>query len=346
MFLGPNAYITPSWYATKHQTGKVVPTWNYAVVHIHGVAALVDDAAGKRAIVEELTGRFERFENVPRALIHRGEHPQPTEDRLFTRELPVIIDEALPGLAFLGNDRRPTTSVEPVERKGHRCRGCRLPAPPDARLERLQAYFTDRRAANWINGETRLSWSAQLPPANRLREGRWFDARSTAPAISVDQMWVDMFKLHLGDELTLRVGELLLPNIPAGRLDARFSFQADTLDVEQLDFAAAGALGLNGKGRIEHVSQAPAGGVDFALSAANPDSLRIAADLFGLPESVGRSKHLSALAPLDIKVSLVAAREGDATSASISIGGKAGGSVLSLTGRALGDPAKPGDASG
>jgi putative ABC transport system permease protein len=67
--------------------------------------------------------------------------------------------------------------------------------------------FTDRRAANWINGETRLSWSAQLPPANRLREGRWFDARSTAPAISVDQMWVDMFKLHLGDELTLRVGE-------------------------------------------------------------------------------------------------------------------------------------------
>jgi putative ABC transport system permease protein len=67
--------------------------------------------------------------------------------------------------------------------------------------------FADRRAANWINGETRLSWSTQLPAANRLREGRWFDAPSTTPAISVDQMWVDMFKLKLGDELTLRVGE-------------------------------------------------------------------------------------------------------------------------------------------
>src|SRR4029077_13353064 len=62
--------------------------------------------------------------------------------------------------------------------------------------------FADRRAANWINGETRLSWSAQLPAANRLLQGRWFDAASTTPTISVDQMWVDMFKLKLGDELT------------------------------------------------------------------------------------------------------------------------------------------------
>ncbi len=171
----------------------------------------------------------------------------------------------------------------------------------------------------------------------------WLPSSGTGDAADAGQ---SLFGQIRNDDMrvTLRVGELLLPNIPAGRLDARFSFQADTLDVERLDFAAAGALGLNGKGRIEHVSQAPAGGVYFALSAANPDSLRIAADLFGLPESVGRSKHLSALAPLDIKVSMVAAREGDATSASISIGGKAGGSVLSLTGRALGDPAKPGDA--
>ncbi|MEM7678785.1 MAG: FMN-binding negative transcriptional regulator, partial [Myxococcota bacterium] len=32
IFLGPNAYVTPSWYATKKQTGKVVPTWNYMAV--------------------------------------------------------------------------------------------------------------------------------------------------------------------------------------------------------------------------------------------------------------------------------------------------------------------------
>jgi putative ABC transport system permease protein len=67
--------------------------------------------------------------------------------------------------------------------------------------------FPDHRAANWINGETRLSWSAQLPPANRLLQGQWFTGGETAPQISVDKMWVDMFGLKLGDELTLRVGE-------------------------------------------------------------------------------------------------------------------------------------------
>ena len=67
--------------------------------------------------------------------------------------------------------------------------------------------FTDRRAANWINGETRLSWSDTLPPANRLLQGSWFDARPTSPQVSLDKMWVDMFALKLGDELTLRVGE-------------------------------------------------------------------------------------------------------------------------------------------
>jgi transcriptional regulator len=33
VFQGPQTYITPSWYQTKEETGKVVPTWNYAVVH-------------------------------------------------------------------------------------------------------------------------------------------------------------------------------------------------------------------------------------------------------------------------------------------------------------------------
>lgn len=67
--------------------------------------------------------------------------------------------------------------------------------------------YTDRRAAGWINGETRLSWSERLPPANALLEGRWFEARTERPELSVDRMWTDMFHLKLGDTLTLRVGE-------------------------------------------------------------------------------------------------------------------------------------------
>ncbi|MBO9663859.1 FtsX-like permease family protein [Dokdonella sp.] len=67
--------------------------------------------------------------------------------------------------------------------------------------------YEDRRAAGWINGETRVSWSDALPEANALLQGRWFDATPTAPQISVDEMWVRMFHLKLGDTMTLRVGE-------------------------------------------------------------------------------------------------------------------------------------------
>jgi transcriptional regulator len=55
VFHGPDAYITPSWYATKKETGKVVPTWNYAVVHAYGFLRVVDDAAWLRAQLETLT---------------------------------------------------------------------------------------------------------------------------------------------------------------------------------------------------------------------------------------------------------------------------------------------------
>ena len=141
--------------------------------------------------------------------------------------------------------------------------------------------------------------------------------------------------------VTLRVGELLLPNIPPGKLDARFALQGGMLDVQQLDFAASSALALNGKGRIESLRDKPSGRVDFGLQAANADSLRVVADLFGLPEGVSRSMHLSTLAPMNVHVSLVAAREGELTNASIELGGKAGSSDVSLIARALGDPAKP-----
>jgi transcriptional regulator len=47
VFQGSESYITPSWYETKRETGKVVPTWNYAVVHAHGRLRVMDDEAGR-----------------------------------------------------------------------------------------------------------------------------------------------------------------------------------------------------------------------------------------------------------------------------------------------------------
>jgi len=55
IFHGPDAYITPSWYATKKETGKVAPTWNYAVVHAHGTLRVIDDADWVRVHLETLT---------------------------------------------------------------------------------------------------------------------------------------------------------------------------------------------------------------------------------------------------------------------------------------------------
>ncbi|PKQ27599.1 MAG: transcriptional regulator [Candidatus Anoxymicrobium japonicum] len=55
IFHGPDAYISPSWYATKKETGKVVPTWNYAVVHAYGYLRVVDNASWLRAQLDALT---------------------------------------------------------------------------------------------------------------------------------------------------------------------------------------------------------------------------------------------------------------------------------------------------
>lgn len=55
VFQGPQDYVTPSWYATKRETGKVVPTWNYATVHAWGRARVIEDAGWLRAQLDELT---------------------------------------------------------------------------------------------------------------------------------------------------------------------------------------------------------------------------------------------------------------------------------------------------
>jgi len=59
VFHGPEAYISPSWYATKQETGRVVPTWNYAVVHAYGVLRVIDDATWVRSQIERLTAAQE-----------------------------------------------------------------------------------------------------------------------------------------------------------------------------------------------------------------------------------------------------------------------------------------------
>ncbi|MBR0874192.1 FMN-binding negative transcriptional regulator [Bradyrhizobium tropiciagri] len=55
IFSGPDAYVTPSWYVTKAEHGKVVPTWNYVAVHAYGPVEFFEDADRLLAVVTRLT---------------------------------------------------------------------------------------------------------------------------------------------------------------------------------------------------------------------------------------------------------------------------------------------------
>ena len=59
IFHGPQAYVTPSWYPTKREHGKAVPTWNYVVVHARGRLRVIDDAAWLRRQLETLVTQHE-----------------------------------------------------------------------------------------------------------------------------------------------------------------------------------------------------------------------------------------------------------------------------------------------
>ncbi len=59
VFQGPQSYITPSWYPTKKESGKVVPTFNYSVVHIRGRLALQEDKTWIRLHLEKVTNWHE-----------------------------------------------------------------------------------------------------------------------------------------------------------------------------------------------------------------------------------------------------------------------------------------------
>jgi transcriptional regulator len=68
VFGGPQAYVTPSWYPSKAATHKVVPTWNYTVVHAHGVLRAVEDAPWLHALVSRLTDHHEAPRSQPWAV--------------------------------------------------------------------------------------------------------------------------------------------------------------------------------------------------------------------------------------------------------------------------------------
>ena len=70
VFHGPHAYVSPSWYA---EPASAVPTWNYAVAHVHGRVELMEDPAQTRSLLDELVARYEAGRARPWRLQLTGE---------------------------------------------------------------------------------------------------------------------------------------------------------------------------------------------------------------------------------------------------------------------------------
>jgi len=68
IFTAMDGYVSPSWYPTKAETGKVVPTWNYTAVHATGRLEIIEDPEALREIVTSLTDRFEAGREKPWAV--------------------------------------------------------------------------------------------------------------------------------------------------------------------------------------------------------------------------------------------------------------------------------------
>ena len=65
IFQGPDGYISPNWYPSKHETGREVPTWNYAALHVHGRMKVIPDAAWLRVLLGRLTDHHEATQPKP-----------------------------------------------------------------------------------------------------------------------------------------------------------------------------------------------------------------------------------------------------------------------------------------
>jgi len=103
LFQGPAHYVSPGWYASKQQTGRVVPTWNYVVVHARGRAQTYDDPVRLRALVEALTARMEQGRPNPWSV---DDAPADYIDALTRQIVGIDIElNALEGKFKLGQNR-------------------------------------------------------------------------------------------------------------------------------------------------------------------------------------------------------------------------------------------------
>lgn len=103
IFRGAQAYISPNWYPSKHETHRQVPTWNYEVVHVHGRLRIMDDEKFIRGVVARLTREHEASEPRPWKM---GDAPKDYMDDMVSKVVGIEIEIArLEGKRKLSQNR-------------------------------------------------------------------------------------------------------------------------------------------------------------------------------------------------------------------------------------------------
>ena len=110
IFSGPHGYITPNWYPSKQEHGKVVPTWIYGAVHAYGRVEVMQDPAWLRRHVGELTDQQEATEATPWAV-------SDAPDEFIAVMLRGIVGFRIQ-ITRLEGKLKMSQNREPVERKG------------------------------------------------------------------------------------------------------------------------------------------------------------------------------------------------------------------------------------
>ena len=120
VFRGAEAYVSPNWYPSKHETHRQVPTWNYEVVHAHGTLTVRDDERFVRGIVGRLTKRHEAAEPHPWKM---SDSAPDYIDGLLRHIVGIeIAISSLVGKVKLGQNREPRDrlhAAEMLQARGH-----------------------------------------------------------------------------------------------------------------------------------------------------------------------------------------------------------------------------------
>jgi transcriptional regulator len=110
IFSGADAYVTPSWYASKREHGKVVPTWNYAAVHVYGVVEFFEDEARLHEAVTRLTNLHEEPRAEPWSVAD-------APDQFIKAQLRGIVGLRLP-IARIEGKRKMSQNRPEADREG------------------------------------------------------------------------------------------------------------------------------------------------------------------------------------------------------------------------------------